>query len=40
MLVMFLCFWKEIFVESPILMVHMFRVSLMSWANIRIVFYW
>jgi hypothetical protein len=40
MLVMLLCFWKDIFVESPIFMVHMCRVTLMSWANIGIVFYW
>jgi len=40
MLVMLLCFWKYIFVESPIFMVHMCRVSLISWTNIRIIFYW
>ena len=40
MLMMLLCFWKDIFVESPIFMVHMCRVSLMSWTNIRIIFYW
>ena len=39
MLVMLLCFWKDIFVESPIFVVYMCRVSLMSGANIRIVSY-
>jgi hypothetical protein len=40
MLVMSLYFWRDIFVESPVFMVHMCRVSLMNWANIRIIFYW
>lgn len=40
MWVMLLCFWKDIFVVCPIFMVHMCRVSLMSWANIRVIFCW